>query len=72
VLLWNSESSLPSGLVPTILDRAIGLPAQRWLDVDPMPDVLYARDDARMRPNLPQATKASGGSDSSTANADPR
>jgi beta-lactamase class C len=72
VLLWNSESSLPSGLVPTILDRAIGLPTQRWLDVDPMPDVLYARDDARTRPNLPQATKAAGGSDSSAANADPR
>lgn len=33
-LLWNSESSLPSGLLPTILDRALGLPPQRWLDVD--------------------------------------
>ena len=32
VILWNSESSLPSGLLPTIIDRAIGLPAQRWLD----------------------------------------
>ncbi|MET0807687.1 MAG: serine hydrolase domain-containing protein [Pseudoxanthomonas sp.] len=31
-ILWNSESSLPSGLLPTILDRAMGLPAQRWLD----------------------------------------
>ncbi len=33
-ILWNSESSLPSGLLPTIIDRAIGLPAERWLDVD--------------------------------------
>jgi beta-lactamase class C len=33
-ILWNGESGLPSGLLPTILDRAIGLPAQRWLDVD--------------------------------------
>ncbi|WP_305805671.1 serine hydrolase domain-containing protein [Stenotrophomonas sp. YIM B06876] len=33
-ILWNGESSLPSGLLPTMLDRAIGLPAQRWLDVD--------------------------------------
>jgi beta-lactamase class C len=33
-MLWNSESALPSGLLPTILDRAIGLPTQRWLDVD--------------------------------------
>ena len=32
-LLWNSNSSLPAGLLPTILDRAIGLPAQRWLDL---------------------------------------
>ena len=29
VILWNSDSSLPSGLLPTIIDRAIGLPAQR-------------------------------------------
>ena len=30
-ILWNSESSLPSGLLPTILDRAIGLPtAPGW------------------------------------------
>ncbi|WP_372018980.1 serine hydrolase domain-containing protein [Pseudoxanthomonas sp. 10H] len=33
-ILWNSESSLPSGMLPTIIDRAIGLPAERWLDVD--------------------------------------
>jgi beta-lactamase class C len=35
VLLWNSESALPSGLLPTILDSALGLAdGQRWLDVD--------------------------------------
>ena len=33
-LMWNSESSLPTGLLPTMLDRALGLPEQRWLDVD--------------------------------------
>lgn len=33
-IMWNGESGLPSGLLPTILDRAIGLPARRWLDVD--------------------------------------
>ncbi len=33
-IMWNGESTLPSGMMPTILDRAIGLPAQRWLDVD--------------------------------------
>jgi beta-lactamase class C len=34
VVLWNGESSLPTGLLPTILDSAIGLSPQRWLDVD--------------------------------------
>ncbi|GAB3061887.1 serine hydrolase domain-containing protein [Stenotrophomonas tumulicola] len=33
-ILWNGESSLPSGLLPTVLDAAIGLPTQRWLDID--------------------------------------
>ncbi|HEX7991836.1 MAG TPA: serine hydrolase domain-containing protein [Stenotrophomonas sp.] len=33
-IMWNGESTLPSGMMPTILDRAIGLPTQRWLDVD--------------------------------------
>ena len=48
-ILWNSESSLPSGLLPTILDRAIGLPAQRWLD---MPD------DELLLAEAPSATPA--------------
>ena len=43
-ILWNSESSLPSGLLPTILDSAIGLPYQAWLDL-PQPadgiDAMY-------------------------------
>ena len=33
-ILWNGESGLPSGLLPTVLDQAMGLPTQRWLDVD--------------------------------------
>jgi beta-lactamase class C len=72
-ILWNGESSLPSGLLPTILDRAIGLPAQRWLDVDPFPDVLYADDDSEQpsRPNLPRTDKH-GGAQASSANANPR
>lgn len=46
-ILWNSESSLPSGLVPTILDSAIGLPYQAWLDLDlpdqiDQPETMYA------------------------------
>ena len=31
VILWNSESSLHSGLMPTIIDRALGLPAEAWI-----------------------------------------
>jgi len=32
-IVWNSESSAPSGLLPTVLDRALKLPAHDWLDV---------------------------------------
>ena len=31
VVLWNSESSAPSGLLPSLMDRALGLPARNWL-----------------------------------------
>ena len=37
-ILWNSESSLPSGLLPTILDSAIGLPYRAWLDLPQQTD----------------------------------
>lgn len=30
-ILWNSEDNLPASLIPTILDRAIGLPDRPWL-----------------------------------------
>ena len=47
VILWNSESALPSALLPTILDDALGIEGGgQWLD-DPsngLPaSVLYAR-----------------------------
>ncbi|MGH8031361.1 MAG: serine hydrolase [Luteimonas sp.] len=70
VILWNSESSLPSGLLPTILDRAIGLPAQRWLDVDTSFETLYAADDGDATPSVNGAA-ANGGADASKANAKP-
>lgn len=63
-VLWNSESSLPSGLVPTILDRALGLPAQQWLD-DDIDETLYA--DAA-QPASPNAA----GSQAQTASSAPR
>ncbi|TWT21153.1 beta-lactamase family protein [Luteimonas marina] len=64
VILWNSNSALPSGLLPTILDRAIGLPTHPWLDVDPNLESLYASDD--------QTAPASGGPQSSGAQARPQ
>jgi len=33
VLIWNSETSLPSGLFPTILDRRLRLPERKWIDL---------------------------------------
>ncbi len=32
VILWNSESAMPSGLLPTILDDAFGIAGGQWLD----------------------------------------
>ena len=44
VALWNSESALPSGLLPTIIDSALGLSGGQWLDEEvAAPDTtLYA------------------------------
>ncbi len=36
VVLWNSESSMPAALLPTALDRALGLPARDWLAPEPV------------------------------------
>ncbi|MGY1424083.1 serine hydrolase domain-containing protein [Lysobacter sp. A289] len=35
-VLWNGESSLPSGLLPTMIDRAVAIPSEltAWVDVD--------------------------------------
>ncbi|GAA5078228.1 serine hydrolase domain-containing protein [Lysobacter panacisoli] len=63
-LLWNSESSLPSGLLPTILDSALGLPEGQWLD-DRIDPTLYADTSEAESPNAP-------GTHASTASAAPR
>ena len=34
VVLWNSESSAPSGLMPTLMDRVLGLPERNWLGIE--------------------------------------
>lgn len=60
-ILWNSESALPSGLLPTILDSALGISGGQWLDDDiTSPATQYVdQDDAP-------------GSDASAASAAPR
>jgi beta-lactamase class C len=34
VALWNSESSAPSGLMATLMDRVLGLPIHDWLGIE--------------------------------------
>jgi beta-lactamase class C len=34
VILWNSESAMPSGLMPTFFDAALGLPSRNWLGLE--------------------------------------
>ncbi|MBD9367237.1 serine hydrolase domain-containing protein [Xanthomonas sp. XNM01] len=68
-ILWNSESPLPSGLLPTIIDQAVGLPAHRWLDVD-----FDFGADTLMAENTPadaDSAPAARGASSSSATASP-
>jgi beta-lactamase class C len=64
-ILWNSESALPSGLLPTILDRAIGLPQQPWMEIDPAIESLFADESSDRHPSV------AGGADGSRAAATP-
>lgn len=34
VVLWNCESSAPSGLLPAVLDRYLGLPSRDWTGLE--------------------------------------
>lgn len=49
-LLWNSESSLPSALVPTILDRALGIPGSHWMKSDFDEPTQYVNNDEDAAP----------------------
>ena len=60
-ILWNSESALPSALMPTIIDTALGL-QPHWLDDHTLGDSYYARDNDESTPGI----------GSSTADAKPR
>jgi beta-lactamase class C len=72
VILWNSESGLPSGLLPTILDRAIGLPQQPWLEIDPAIESLFAdASEPPPGPSSPSSAPVTGGAGASHAAATP-
>ncbi|MGH8123043.1 MAG: serine hydrolase domain-containing protein [Rudaea sp.] len=43
VVLWNCESAIPSGLLPMLLDRYLGLPEVDWAGVDSPPVARHAR-----------------------------
>lgn len=34
VVLWNSESAAPSGLLPSLMDRVLNIPTKDWLGVE--------------------------------------
>ncbi len=69
-ILWNSDSSLPSGLLPTMLDRALGLPPQPWLDTPAMDDLLLA-ESSRQAPAENAGHRDNSGSSSSRSTASP-
>jgi len=77
-ILWNGESSLPSGLLPTILDRAIGLSQHQWLSAAVMDDArvayqagLPAGRGVSHYEEVPDLLRKLPGSDSSRATAAP-
>lgn len=39
VMLWNNETYLPSGLLPMVMDRYLGLPAVNWAGIESEDDV---------------------------------
>ena len=64
-VMWNGESSLPSGLMPTMIDRALGIPSEltAWVDIDfdPSASTYYAdneNDDTPPGSNAASATAA--------------
>ena len=71
-ILWNSESSLPSALLPTILDRALGL-QPHWLDDRTLDDTLYARNQSEPSDDTTEGgANDAAGSNASTARARPQ
>ena len=72
-ILWNSESALPSGLLPIILDSALGLTGGQWLDDElaaPEPAMYANQPGTQAGVEASAATKRTA-SPSSAANASP-
>ncbi|WP_043290393.1 serine hydrolase domain-containing protein [Pseudoxanthomonas spadix] len=59
-ILWNSTSPLPSGLLPTVLDTALGLPPQQWLHTELGKQLLLAQTNGHP---LPQTLQMAGNDD---------
>jgi beta-lactamase class C len=55
MLVWNNESAVPSGLLPTLLDRYLGLAPMDWLGLDR----LARAPAARKAPARPKAQRPS-------------
>lgn len=57
VMLWNGESALPTGLLPTMLDRALDIPSEltAWLDPKINTNIHYATQ-GRPEINAPGST----------------
>ena len=58
VILWNSESGLPGGLLPTILDNVAGLTDGDWLNKD-ISEMLYADGESTPPGTASSASQAS-------------
>ena len=67
-ILWNGESTLPSGLMPTVLDHALGLPAKRWMDVD----IDFGHDNLMAERTPAKPGHGKKGATATRANASPR
>ncbi|WP_211260711.1 serine hydrolase [Pseudoxanthomonas dokdonensis] len=57
-VLWNGESSVPSGLLPAMLDRALEVPAGDWLDVS-LDDSDLLMADSQQDPGEPAGSAGS-------------
>jgi beta-lactamase class C len=69
--LWNSESSVPTGLLPTMLDRAIGLNDRPWLDIEFDEPTLFAENTGKPATTGQTATRDDAGTTSTKTSAAP-